>query len=211
MTMRIETDTTNGGSQPVPSPWTKAGGNAKTPLNRVAMVDSNNKTWEKYDGDHKLPYNRTKESKRHSREKSIVDPNREPRKRSARITYRHYTAILYLILYAVTVIMDTDANMSDAVATSKRQKRNEGEQSPTTKQTRFTEPDPDETVVSTKIQVNRHLENPFLETLPESLQIKAKTPYETLFGEDSCNTRLIALDYILYSYCTGNPFAHTAL
>jgi hypothetical protein len=51
------------------------------------------------------------------------------------------------------------------------------------KQTRFIEPEPDETTVSTKI--NRHLENPFLETLTESMLNMAKTPYKTLFGNDA--------------------------
>jgi hypothetical protein len=115
-------------------------------------------------------------------------------KRKWQLRLRHYTTILFLTLYALT--MDSDANMSDSSSPGKRpapaaamavaRKRHDGGQETMTKLTRFTEPEPDETTVSTKI--NRHVENPFLETLTESVLKLAKTPYETLFGNDKGDT-----------------------
>jgi hypothetical protein len=89
--------------------------------------------------------------------------------------------------------METDANMSDASASSKRlapagkqetpKKRNDTAQHPTARQTRFEEIEVNETIVSTK--PNKHIDNPYLESLPESMLKLAKSPYEALYSEDS--------------------------
>jgi hypothetical protein len=190
--MMIVSDTTNGGNRHLPSPWPREGNTANTKLYQSRPLDSNTTGGEATNKKHKVPQE-TKRQERHYTDPigAAYQGHYRKVKRRLLLNLRHVTTLLFLTVYALT--METDANMSDASTSSKRpaplsslgaaKKRHDSEQSLTAKQTRFTEPEPGETTVSTKI--NRHMENPFLETLTESMLNVAKTPYETLFGNDA--------------------------
>jgi hypothetical protein len=191
MTMMKVLDDNNGESQLLTLQWPIQKTVSDEMLGNGKRLDLNTANKRENKGNHKAPAAPKSQSVlRQGREKQVFDDHCQPKKRRISISLRHYTAILFLTLYALT--METDASMSDASASSKRpapisslgaaKKRIEGEQSPSAKQTRFIEPEPDETIVSTKI--NRHTENPFLESLTETALNMAKTPYESLFGED---------------------------
>jgi hypothetical protein len=196
MTMRKTTAHNKGGCRQLITQWpirrgisdaVPSIGGKKEPGN-AAGVTSNTKD--------KTPHeNKYHAFTHHQQIGSVTECKSGTKRRKRTIGLRHYTTILFLILYALTM----EVEMNDASASSKRpaplsslgaaKKRIDDHQSPEGKQTRFIEPEPDETTVSTKL--NKHIANPFLETLPESKLTLAKTPYETLFGEDVGDSRAL--------------------
>jgi hypothetical protein len=106
------------------------------------------------------------------------------------LSRRHTGSILFLLLLILSLLMDADANMSDASTAGKRaaspmtkatRKKTTQDTSPT-KQTRFTEPPAVEDVISTK--ANHNMATQGFEELNESMVTLARTPYERLHGHD---------------------------
>jgi hypothetical protein len=153
------------------------------------------------------PFNEPKTNPNGLKLTKIPNPLSITPTRQYSLNRRHYATILFLLLYAFTQTMDTDANMSDASASAKRaasplarrsQKKVVQEASPT-KQTRFLEPPTAEDVVSTT--ANHNMATTGLEDLSELTLALARTPYERLFGHDS--------DDKLRSTTTSSPFSST--
>jgi hypothetical protein len=115
MTMMVPSDPNNGGSQPLDAQWRQERETANTSLFTASKANSHETKWKKYQRDHQVPYkDRGQPLKIQRQEILALNNTRKPRKRTTASSYRHCATILYLLLYALTLTMDTDASMSDA-------------------------------------------------------------------------------------------------
>jgi hypothetical protein len=171
MTMRGTTAHNNGGCRQLITQWPiwegisdavpSGSGNMKP--SRAAGVMLNTK-------DRRRHETKNQAFTHHQQREHATVSKRRTKTRKRAIGLRHYTTILFLVLYALTM----EVEMNDASTASKRpaplsslgaaKKRVDEHRSPEGRHARFMEPEPDETLISTKL--NKHVANPLFGNTP---------------------------------------------